>query len=250
MLNPNEPDAVMVERRVAEGTAVSAGDVLCVLETSKSTEEFTAEAGGYIIGWTAGPGEMVSAGNLLCYLADTADWSPPRPESRPGSASTTDEATDDLPTGLRISQPAIELARNHGVDLHLLPVGPLVTVAMIQTHLVTAAGSDLTTSPLASGSSGPIDEPVGQTLRAEAVIVYGGGGHGRTLVDLIRSLGVWQLVGVVDQRLTEGESVLGAAVLGGDDALERLRADGVGLVINGVGGIARATDRVDAFERL
>lgn len=232
MLNPNEPDAVMVERRVPEGGPVTAGDVLCVLETSKSTEEFAAEMSGYVVGWAAGPGDMVNAGSRLCYIAPAPGWHPPSLELPPLDDSTAGRSIGEVPPGLRISQPALELARDQTVDLNRLPVGPLVTVAMVQALL------------------GPGERVDGSPLRAEAIIVYGGGGHGRTLVDLVRFLGVWQLEGVVDQSLRIGTTVLGAPVLGNDDALQRLRADGIALAVNGVGGIARSADRVDAFERL
>lgn len=231
MLNPNEPEAVVVEHTAAEGQLVSVGDVLCVLETSKSTEELAAEAEGFVIGWRAAPGELVNAGDLLCYLATSPDWAaPPVPESSPGS--------DVLPEGLRISQPALALARDRGLDMNRLPIGPMVTVSMVQSALGEPAAVSGDATDREAG-----DDPT-------ALLLYGGGGHGKTLIELVRRGAAHHLVGVVDSGLEPGDMVLGVPVVGGDEALAAVRDRGVVLAVNGVGGIARVGDRVAAFDRL
>jgi len=256
MLNPNEPEAVLVERRVADGEAVAAGDVLCVLETSKSTEELEAEGAGHVVGWSAEPGDMVTAGDVLCYLAPSPDWSPPAPEVPPGGGDV-----DALPEGLRISQPALALARRHGLDLRRLPVGPLVTAAVVESVVSSGAAPADPAAPAVAppSSSAPgattatpgAAAPTAPTTADPAdIVVYGGGGHGRTLIDLLAALGTYRVAGVVDRGLAAGESLSGPKVLGGDEALATVRASGVALATNGVGGIARVADRVDAFQRL
>jgi acetyltransferase EpsM len=85
---------------------------------------------------------------------------------------------------------------------------------------------------------------------ATALVIYGGGGHAKSLIDLVRSCGLYRLVGVVDDRLPVGERVLGAAVLGGAEILPRLSAGGVRLAVNAVGGIGNPSARARVFETL
>lgn len=82
------------------------------------------------------------------------------------------------------------------------------------------------------------------------IVVYGGGGHAKVLLDLLVALGDYTVVGVVDDHLEQGSSLLGSPVLGGEEILAGLVDDGVSLAVNGVGGIGRPQARRDVFDRL
>jgi sugar O-acyltransferase (sialic acid O-acetyltransferase NeuD family) len=85
---------------------------------------------------------------------------------------------------------------------------------------------------------------------SDGVVVFGGGGHGRTLLDLLAVHPSLHAAAVVDDGLDASE-VLGVPVHGGD-ALASLRASGLALAVNAVGGIgvARAASRTAVFDRL
>ena len=83
-----------------------------------------------------------------------------------------------------------------------------------------------------------------------ALIVYGGGGHGKAVIDLVRSQNSYEIVGIVDDGLPVGSQVMGVPVLGGAEVLEELRALGVRLAANAIGGIGNITPRVVVFDRL
>ena len=90
------------------------------------------------------------------------------------------------------------------------------------------------------------DFPFDPTL----IIVYGGGGHGKTLVDLLRSLGNYRILGFVDDGIPAGTQIMGLPVLGGREILPDLHRRGVRLAANGVGGIGDVDVRLKAFEIL
>lgn len=230
LLNPNEPQALLATLPVEEGQFVEAGQTLCTLETTKSTAEVTAEVAGYVVGLAFQPGDTVLAGQVLCHLAASRDWSPPPPKE-------TNGATADLPPGLRITAPALALARQAGLDLADLPAGPLITAARVRSLL--------------AGSETASDEAIRQEpFDPTAIVVYGGGGHGKALIDLLRALGTYRLVGVVDDGLDAGTQVLGLPVLGGAHALAGLRERGVRLAANAVGGIGNIQARLRVFATL
>jgi sugar O-acyltransferase (sialic acid O-acetyltransferase NeuD family) len=83
-----------------------------------------------------------------------------------------------------------------------------------------------------------------------ALVIFGGGGHGKTIIDLVRAMGTYRIVGVFDDRLPMGSDVLGAPVLGGTRDLSEWRARGVHLAVNAVGGIGNVAARIKIFEIL
>jgi sugar O-acyltransferase (sialic acid O-acetyltransferase NeuD family) len=230
LLNPNEPEARVAALPIREGQRVTAGEVLCTLETTKSTMDFTAEREGYIVGLQAQPGDLLRAGTVLCWIAEQEDWKPPQVEAgEPGTGLA-------LPEGLRITRPALALAEEAGLDLAQLPHGPLVTQAMVRELTMSAAPPDV------EAPSGAYDPT--------AVVVYGGGGHGRSLIDLLRLEGSYRIVGVLDDGLKAGAQVMGLEVLGGSEALAGLAEQGVRIAINAVGGIGDVSNRIRVFSRL
>lgn len=233
LVNPNEPEAMLAAVHVSEGQYVAAGNLLFTLETTKSTAEVAAEADGFVARLQADQGQIVNAGDIFCYLAETEDWQPPAvdtsPEKEPPPADAAAKASSpgSLPAGLRITQPALALAQQAGVDLSRLPAGPLVTEKMVRQ----LAGVAETTGP-------------------PALLIYGGGGHGKALIDLLRTLGAYHLAGIVDDGFTVGDTVMGLPVLGGREVLASLHAQGVRLAVNAVGGIGSVGARIKVFQAL
>ena len=225
-LNPNERESLLVDLRVQDGQKINAGDVLAVLETTKSTMELAADAGGYVLGLAFARGDTVSAGQVLFYLGASPDL------PLPAAAKAAEPAADDLPAGLRITQPALALARSLGVDLNKLPVNTFVTEAVIR---------GLAPAPVALPQL-DIDE--------KSLIIYGGGGHGKSLVDLVNLQNAYRVVGIVDDGLPVGSQVLDVPVLGGSAVLPALRDRGVILAVNAVGGIGNLAPRLKVFENL
>ena len=86
--------------------------MLCTLETTKSAADLLAEADGYIApGLQHDTGDSVSAGEVFCYLAEEPGWTPLEPDH--GSP----QGENALPPGPRITQPALALAKEKGLDL-------------------------------------------------------------------------------------------------------------------------------------
>ena len=232
LLNPNEPEALLTSLQIIEGQLVSKGDLLCTLETTKSTSDLHAEEDGYVIGLRAQTGDTLRAGDVLCYLAPDRAWKPPAivvPREPGGEESP-------VPDGVRISRPALELARELGIDLNTLPIGPMITREMVE-KLAASPTRQMFTAPASA-------------FDPAAIIVYGGGGHGKSVIDLLRALRTYRIVGVLDDGIERGESVMGVPVLGGGEALAELVGQGVRQVVNAVGGIGNVAVRMKVFERI
>lgn len=84
----------------------------------------------------------------------------------------------------------------------------------------------------------------------QKIILYGGGGHAKTLIDLIRGDDRFDLIGIVDDVQPVGATVLGIPVIGIGDDLVRIRATGVSLAVNAIGGIGNPDIRWRIFQRI
>jgi acetyltransferase EpsM len=91
--------------------------------------------------------------------------------------------------------------------------------------------------------SAPYDAP-------NSLVIYGGGGHGKAIIELVRALGIYQLVGVVDDVLPVGGTVLGLPVLGGASILPALADQGIRQAVNAVGGIGNVAERLNVFDKI
>jgi sugar O-acyltransferase (sialic acid O-acetyltransferase NeuD family) len=83
-----------------------------------------------------------------------------------------------------------------------------------------------------------------------AVIIFGAGGQGKTLVDLLRALGSCPIAGFVDDSHPPGSRILDVPVLGGASILPALRQRGLHLAVNAVGGIGNVDVRLRVFDLL
>lgn len=92
--------------------------------------------------------------------------------------------------------------------------------------------------------------PPDQSFDPRAVLIFGGGGQGKTLIDLLHLTGAHPVAGIIDDGLLPGSQVLGEPVLGGASLLPELRARGLRLALNAVGGIGSVDVRLRVFDRL
>lgn len=82
------------------------------------------------------------------------------------------------------------------------------------------------------------------------LLIFGGGGHAKSIIDLIRTINQAEIAGIVDDTLPLGSLVMGVPILGNSQHLDELRDRGLRYAINTVGGIGKPDVRVKVFERL
>lgn len=165
---------------VQEGQPVLQGQLLARLEGQNQLNlslELTSPRDGYVVGLHAAAGQIVAAGQVLCYIC---------------------------------GQPSLASA-NPGSRVHL-------------------------------------SRPT--TFDPTALIIFGGGGQGKTLIDLVRAAGTYRVVGIFDDGLPVGSAVMDVPVLGGAKDLGEWRERGITLAANAVGGIGNVDVRLKIFDIL
>ena len=232
LLNPNEPEALLASLAVNEGERVKQGQTIAVIETTKSTGEVVTEQDGFLVGLRFDEGDTLQAGQVLAYLGDSPQASDPSliPWKKAPSA---EDVTPEV-GGLRITAPARKLALARGLSLDSLPQDTLITTERVKTLLERSA-------PVRSDQI-PNNE--------KRLLIYGAGGHGRSLAALIRKNDDYQLVGFVDDGYPACETMAGLPLLGGREALAEQAERGVRMAVNGVGGIGDLQTRLSVYDLL
>jgi acetyltransferase EpsM len=85
---------------------------------------------------------------------------------------------------------------------------------------------------------------------ASKVIIYGGGGLSKMIIESVRVLGCYQIVGIIDDNIPKGTDIIGSPVLGGAEVLPELYQSGVRMAVNSVGGIGNYRVRLNVFQQL
>lgn len=214
LLNANEPEARLVEIHVKEGQEVAKGALLLTIETTKAAADVEAPEAG-CVRLLAEEGAILEVGERLALITETAD----EPLDLKASAKKERASADGGP---RLTKPARVLAEQLGLDLASLPSDRLLTEEAIR---------QLAGKP-------EVDVPVlKQVDPGKTLLIYGGGGHAKTVMEMARALGTFKIAGIIDDGLPAGTDILGIPVLGPREILPGLVAQGVRLAANGVGGI-------------
>ncbi len=82
------------------------------------------------------------------------------------------------------------------------------------------------------------------------IVLVGGGGHCKVVIDAIESSGEFDICGIVDPSLSKGKSVLNIAVLGKDDILPELFRKGIAHAFISVGSIGNCDIRKKIYKDL
>jgi len=225
LLNANEPEARLAGIHVKDGQAVEKGALLFTIETTKAASDIESSEAGFVR-LLAKEGDTLAVGDKLAVITASADEPLPLLDIHPSSVIL-------LPSSLRITKPARTLAESLGVNLATLPTDRLVTEDIIRQHAGTAADISIP----------PADKPY--------ILIYGAGGHAKSLMEMVKQIGEHAIAGIVDDnpRLI-GTQVLGIPVLGTRSVLPALFAKGVRSAANGVGGILDINVRVKVFDLL
>ncbi|MGB9586478.1 MAG: biotin/lipoyl-containing protein, partial [Anaerolineales bacterium] len=213
---------VIASLLVENGQRVSRGDILCTVETTKATQELEAEQDGYIFGINAHKGQIVRAGEVFCIINPDPDWQP-----SPLNQLNIDQ--NPIPQNIRITQPALILAEQAGIDLQGLPPNELITVERLKAMFPQLLAEETVVSL--------------ENVDPNAVLIYGGGGHGKSLIELIQAARLFSIAGIIDDAKPIGSSILNIPVVGRKNHLAYLYQKGFRLAINAVGGIGDITTR-------
>jgi sugar O-acyltransferase (sialic acid O-acetyltransferase NeuD family) len=235
LVNANEPEALVVGLDVEPYSPIARRQRVCTLETSKATAEVESDYDGFVGPLGIALGGRVAAGDLICEVF--AEMPQPAAEGDDPAAAGTLSGFALRGTGTRrITRKAARLAEELGVDVTGLPGAGFVTEAEVRAAAQAAAPVDIAA--------------VRPAIHDRAVVLFGGGGMARTLIDLVRAGDDFEVIAIVDDVLEPGTDVLGVPVLGGGVHLGPLAEAGLRWAANAVGAIGRTGLRAAVSARI
>lgn len=231
LVNTNEPESQVIEVHAQAFTAITEGDLVCVLETSKGAVEVESEFTGFTGPLHVAVDQRVEAGQTIVEVFDAMPDrdAQPAPDAAPAAPAAG---------GARLTRKAAKLAADAGLDLATLPTDRFLTERDIEEAIAAARPAP------------ELDPALLDYIGRSSVVVFGGGGHAKSLIDLIfGSLGL-EVLCVLDDRAAPGTEVLGVPVVGGRAALAALVEHGLRMGVNAVGGLGRIDSRIAVHDLL
>jgi sugar O-acyltransferase (sialic acid O-acetyltransferase NeuD family) len=224
LLNANEPEARVVSVYVEELQYIKPGEKIFTIETTKATVDIESTSSGFIHLFVK-VNDIVFVGNTIGLITDKRDSNFPK---------HTKEIRSDKSGDLRITEPARKLAKELKIDINEISSDKLVTKAVIEK--------------ISQKNLNFIIPEIGEP--DESIIIYGGGGHAKAVIDMIRGKGEYQIIGIIDDNIPPGELVLDIPILGNWMILDKLHESGVIYAANSVGGIIDINIRIRIGELL
>jgi sugar O-acyltransferase (sialic acid O-acetyltransferase NeuD family) len=229
-LNPNDEDAELIKRFVDDGDEVSEGDVIALLESTKSVDEVLATHTG-LIEWLVEGDSRVRRKDVLAIIH----------ENRSTYPHVSKESNTKLKTSL-FTQPALSLLTEHNVPRNVFDE-ELVTAEMVMLYL-------------SQNESGRDDELA--WLRqlfidrasdiCSPLVIIGAGNHGKLVSEAFQSCNEYLPICYAE----ENENLIGCECDGlpiiSFKTLVRLAEDGV--LMNCFVAIGNNSKRKDVVERL
>lgn len=86
-------------------------------------------------------------------------------------------------------------------------------------------------------------------MKKEKIILIGGGGHCKSVIDVIEQEGIFEIIGIIDSIKPLGEKVLGYEIIGSDDDIKSIFGSCKNAVI-AIGHVRSNEARVKFFQIL
>lgn len=83
-----------------------------------------------------------------------------------------------------------------------------------------------------------------KAVHMNKIILLGGGGHSKVVIDTLRAIGKFEIVGIIDPQLKKGSQIEGVEVVGEDAELQKFYQKGVSYAFITVGSTGCAETRV------
>lgn len=87
-------------------------------------------------------------------------------------------------------------------------------------------------------------------MMSKKILLVGGGGHCKSVLDSLLELNEFSEIGIIDRKENMGKEVLGVSVIGCDDDLPQLFADGYKFAFVTLGSIGNPKLRINLFKKI
>lgn len=241
MINANDQSAELVHWFYKNEESVEAGEIICSVETTKSTVDVIAERGGYLR-ILAEPLKNYPVGFPIAFIAQSVDeLTPDHSVLLPDSVSNANQNV--LPAESSWTKKAKILAERSGLDIKVLArehLNLVIDEEFINTYIKNS------NTPIKKPNLRPIS--ISKNNSIERVLILGGGGGAALVLDILSRSESQKCIGILDNDLRlEGKSLQGVDILGNfDTAVEMWREGKFDSLISTV--VRDVNERAEIFQ--
>lgn len=221
---------IINELYLENGSKVQKGDLIFCFETSKTSIDMEAPSDGYIF-YDIEEGSEVIIGQIIAIVSNQKDFS--YQDWFLFKNTKEDKILRDMKNEIKISKPAQRLIDSNQIDLSVFKDFTLVTKEDVENYL-----SNLVLD------SQEVEIPL---IDINTVVIYGGGGHAKTCIDVIKQTKSHTIIGIIDDNIKPNTKILDVPVLGKADVLNTLIESGLQNIVLGIGGVISKEFRVTKF---
>jgi sugar O-acyltransferase (sialic acid O-acetyltransferase NeuD family) len=214
LINVNEDSMLLVEWQHEKGDTIRRGEVICVLETSKSTYDLQSEQAGFFTPLTA-PGETVKVGQIIAAISEDASEEIQVPITENNETLLSNPETDSAKLWTKKAE---VLALRHGMDITLLAKNIENGTRFSEEDVLKLISQK---NELVSPAADQISRRI--INRTQRVLILGGGNIAVLLLDILARIPHQTAVGILDDNpALHGTTVLGCPVLGNLEEIHQL----------------------------
>lgn len=218
MVNVNEEVMQLVEWSHKQGDSIHRGEVIGILETTKSTYELQADVSGYFFPIVPA-GEQVKIGQIIAALTENPEEEIKLPSSTEDTRLAHDQSA--VSPERRWTKKAELLAKKHKIDIESLLANLGAGAVLSEKDVLDMINKAKTKSEPAFSKT---TRNVNQTQR---ILVLGGGNIAVLVMDIISRIPNQRAVAILDDNaVLHGSTVMGCPILGKLDEAYRLWKDG------------------------
>jgi sugar O-acyltransferase (sialic acid O-acetyltransferase NeuD family) len=250
-LGTNDEYVTITQWLVANGEKVEKNQPIAVLESTKAIIDFETPFEGYLYIIEEEFNEVV-CGKAIGIITSELQNNILEEYQKTKQIEYEGVSADiKIPEDLKLTKKARELVEKHNIDVSLLSRERILKERDIEELInknnqkAEEKHNKVETDNKIMG----IDYII-KNENANKIIIYGGGGHAKTCIDILRQMGMFNICGIIGRKLKIGSLVLGVPVIGNDEDLNVFYRDGYHMIINGVGAVSNHPVREEIYKRL
>jgi sugar O-acyltransferase (sialic acid O-acetyltransferase NeuD family) len=207
--NASDDSYLVREIKVSSGQHISKGQVLVLVETSKSIIDVVSTHDGYFY-HSLVINEKVLPGTEIGFIANRYDHALINKYSSKIMPVEEKVGLDIQPS---ISKKALALLEIHGLSQEIFSGKKNIKADDVLSYINANTNADIFSDV--------------KITRISEIVILGGKGTAKMVIDAIRSNSQYVIKGLIDPDLKKGDELMGVPVLGGDEELEALRSQGI-----------------------
>jgi len=225
----NESEVKLVSWSKSPGDLVKKGEIICIVETTKSTYDIESESNGYLY-YILGEGLMIKVGELLAIISESEETDFSAIFNKMQSEKRELEVNEPLPIK-RFTKKAELIAARAGIK-----IDDIETNESVITEDILASYRELKNAnkPVNDDSKHKLSfieddlvDSVHTSNRQERVLILGAGGGCNLVLDILTHSSQQRGVIILDgNKSLHNKTMMGVKVLGSIDLIEELWATG------------------------